>query len=234
MPTLTRLIKKIASNPSTEELILFIADNDEVVEECVRLQKRLETSNSRELDDLDGLCRNHHISLEMFSREVHNIVAIFAPDAVSDEYAVLGLKDNADQKQVKDAFRKLSIKYHPDSSGSGDSDKFIEICQAYKAIISRSGSDKPTSHAGKTTSWRYTKKRRLSPQQKRRNIYLFSSLSFILLIIYLIAPYMYRKKWLLYCVLPGKTFPEKYGDCDIIHPDRRAPGCCSFQVVFVA
>ena len=197
MPTINRLIKKIASNPSTEELILFIADNDEMVKECVELQKRLETSNSRELDDLDGLCRNHHISLEMFSREVHNIVAIFAPDSVSDEYAVLGLKDNANQKQVKDAFRKLSIKYHPDSSGSVDSDKFIEICQAYKAIISRSGSDKPTSHAGKTTSWRYTKKRGLSPKQKRRNIYLFSSLSFILLIISVIAPYMYRKKVML-------------------------------------
>lgn len=197
MPTLTRLIKKIASNPSTEELILFIANNDEMVGECVGLQKRLETSNSRELDDLDGLCRNHHISLEMFSREVHNILAIFAPASVSNEYAILGLKANADQKRVKDAFRRLSIKYHPDSSGNGDSDKFIEICQAYKTIISRSGSDKPTSHAGRTTSWRYTKKRGLSSRQKRRNIYLISTLTVVLLIISIITPYMYQKKIML-------------------------------------
>ena len=104
---------------------------------------------------------------------------------------MLWLEPDADHEQVKKAFRRLSIKYHPDSSGGGDSDKFIELCQAYKTILSRSGSETAATTA-EAPSWRYRKKQGLTPQQKRKNIYLFAALATILFIISIIAPYSYR------------------------------------------
>ena len=198
MQAITRLIIKIASQPSTEELILFIADDDEIVKACLELQKQLDLNDSHNLARLETLCRSHQISLDMLSKEIHRIVAIFAPGSVNDEYTVLGLETGADPEQVKQAFRRLSIKYHPDSSGSDTSEKFIKICQAYKAIISRSGTSESTSNHQKSSSWRYKKKRGLSSRQKKKNIYLFSTLAAILFIISVIAPFIYKKKVMLH------------------------------------
>ncbi|CAG0888399.1 unnamed protein product [Darwinula stevensoni] len=51
-------------------------------------------------------------------------------------YETLGLVENATFDEVKSAFRKLALKYHPDKSG-GDpesAEKFKEIDQAYKTL----------------------------------------------------------------------------------------------------
>lgn len=53
-----------------------------------------------------------------------------------DYYEVLGIPRNADIKAIKDAFRQLALKYHPDRNKEpGASDRFKEIAQAY-AILS--------------------------------------------------------------------------------------------------
>lgn len=56
--------------------------------------------------------------------------------AQRDYYEVLGVARDADQKSIKDAFRTLAMKYHPDRSKAPDAeDKFKEIAEAY-AILS--------------------------------------------------------------------------------------------------
>ena len=47
-------------------------------------------------------------------------------------YEVLGLKKTATVKEIKDAYRKLSKKHHPDKGGN--SKKFIEIQNAYDIL----------------------------------------------------------------------------------------------------
>lgn len=52
-----------------------------------------------------------------------------------DYYDVLGVDKNADQKEIKKAYRKLAMKYHPDVSDSEDaSEKFKEISEAYAVL----------------------------------------------------------------------------------------------------
>ena len=52
-----------------------------------------------------------------------------------DYYEVLGVSRDADQKAIKDAFRQLALKYHPDRNKEpGASDRFKEIAQAYAVL----------------------------------------------------------------------------------------------------
>ena len=53
-----------------------------------------------------------------------------------DYYEVLGVARDADAKTIKDRFRELAMKYHPDRNKSADAEaKFKEIAEAY-AILS--------------------------------------------------------------------------------------------------
>jgi molecular chaperone DnaJ len=53
-----------------------------------------------------------------------------------DYYDVLGVPRDADAKAIKEAFRKLAMKYHPDRNKSADAEaRFKEVAEAY-AILS--------------------------------------------------------------------------------------------------
>lgn len=49
-----------------------------------------------------------------------------------DYYKVLGVDKNASQTEIKQAFRKLAMRYHPDKGG--DESKFKEINEAYDTL----------------------------------------------------------------------------------------------------
>ena len=51
-------------------------------------------------------------------------------------YETLGLKKNATEKEIRKAYRELSLKWHPDrNNGSKESEKkFKEICAAYEVL----------------------------------------------------------------------------------------------------
>ena len=50
-----------------------------------------------------------------------------------DYYKVLGVNKDSSQDEIKKAYRKLSLKHHPDKPG-GNADKFREINEAYQTI----------------------------------------------------------------------------------------------------
>jgi len=52
-----------------------------------------------------------------------------------DYYEILGLSRDATKEQVKDAYRKLALQYHPDRNKSPDAEeKFKEISEAYAVL----------------------------------------------------------------------------------------------------
>jgi molecular chaperone DnaJ len=52
-----------------------------------------------------------------------------------DYYEVLGVSRDADQTAIKDAFRRLALRYHPDrNKESGAEERFREIAEAYAVL----------------------------------------------------------------------------------------------------
>ncbi len=50
---------------------------------------------------------------------------------MKSNYNILGLKDNATSEEVKKAYRKLAMQYHPDINPDSPPEKFLEIKEAY-------------------------------------------------------------------------------------------------------
>lgn len=55
---------------------------------------------------------------------------------MSDYYKILGVTKDFDQIQIRKAFRKLALQYHPDKNKNSEESKqkFMEIVQAYEVL----------------------------------------------------------------------------------------------------
>ena len=75
--------------------------------------------------------------------------------AQRDYYQVLGVPRDADAKAIKDAFRRLARRYHPDTSTEPDAeDRFKEIAEAY-GILSDSARRRDYDASGPATRRRH-------------------------------------------------------------------------------
>lgn len=51
-----------------------------------------------------------------------------------DLYSILGVKKDADEKEIRTAYRRLAMKHHPDRNGGKESDEFRKIQEAYEIL----------------------------------------------------------------------------------------------------
>ena len=52
-----------------------------------------------------------------------------------DYYKILGVSRSASDDEIKKAYRKMALKYHPDkNSDPGAEDKFKEVAEAYEVL----------------------------------------------------------------------------------------------------
>ena len=53
-----------------------------------------------------------------------------------DYYELLGIKKNAENRDIRKAFKKLALKYHPDKNSEDDAhEKFLKINKAYEVRV---------------------------------------------------------------------------------------------------
>lgn len=82
-------------------------------------------------------------------------------------YGILGVSPRSTKKEIKDKFLKLSMIYHPDNTETGNQAKFVEIKEAFDAIKSNPGYDKPQPVPSPFTA-NYNQDRRPPPIKVRR------------------------------------------------------------------
>ena len=59
----------------------------------------------------------------------------FHPLKRSNSYEILGIDRDADEDEIKKAFRKRALEVHPDKNG-GSHEEFIKVREAYECLIS--------------------------------------------------------------------------------------------------
>jgi len=76
---------------------------------------------------------------------------------VKDYHAILGVSKDADEREIKKAYRKLALKYHPDRNKSPKAEKrFREISEAYAVLTGKERTPEPPRRAPRVSdeeSW---------------------------------------------------------------------------------
>ena len=77
---------------------------------------------------------------------------------MTDPYKVLGVSPSATDEEVKDAYRKLAKKYHPDQYADSPlkdlaDEKMKEINEAYDAITAKRKAGAGRGTTAPTTTW---------------------------------------------------------------------------------
>ncbi len=112
---------------------------------CSKCKERIKKYNSKK--------KNENINLTFFIYLIIFIILFYIFIALCQEvsnssnrnfdpYSILEISESASEKEIKQSYKKLSLKYHPDKSKSKNSrEKFMEINKAYRALTNPIGKE---------------------------------------------------------------------------------------------
>lgn len=78
-------------------------------------------------------CSSHRRDRDYYSKNNNDIREVFHKIARSESYEILQIEPPAEYEKVKRAYRKMSLKSHPDKGGSNE--LFIKVKDAYDDLL---------------------------------------------------------------------------------------------------
>lgn len=131
------LVAAAASIDSLDELMIRIAADTRLLNE---LRKSYDLMHKRRVDVLErlqALCRAHGIAVSYFDKRVFYLAHVLGLVSRDDDpYAVLGVERGASTEEIKQAYRRLSLQWHPDKNPHrpNATEIFIKVQEAYQAL----------------------------------------------------------------------------------------------------
>ncbi|NOX81324.1 MAG: DnaJ domain-containing protein [Deltaproteobacteria bacterium] len=199
---------------------------------CQNLIKQLDSSDGPAPDvrRVNTACSSRGILSGLLYAEVRKVLLALNcdHDPTQDHYDVLGLPPTATTGEVKKAYRKLSMRFHPDRApqADGTADRFLEISGAYHAIMLKSSTPLPA----RTTPWRkihknpHAKRAAQRARNKKRLFFGFFSLVSILVLLSFFIAERYHDKALTAQLYSQKTLPVSRQETT---PEPRRPDTAS-------
>ena len=96
---------------------------------------------------------------------------------MSNYYDILGVVNTASPSEIKQSFRTLALKYHPDKNGNSEESKqkFMQIVEAYEAL-SDEQSRKNYDNVSYYGSHKYTPRRQWTPSADFNDVYSYEEI----------------------------------------------------------
>ncbi len=198
---LIRALIKQYSDTGTESFIAYVAETNGMLVACQALLQSLDAADSTSIDWLQRECSEKNVIFYAFLQEVQQIVALFRPSHQDeDHYATLGISVNVGPEEIKQAYRALSRRYHPDTASSqyrNNPEKFIAINKAYHALMRDDGKGGIVENSTQETQWRRKKVRSVSPEQRKKVFVWALGLLVVLVVVSTVATMSYKKRVML-------------------------------------
>jgi hypothetical protein len=204
---ISRLLREYSGRVSTEKLINFVADTNGMISACKELVKEVNSNQTlwvwfkRECDSKD-------LDPRLFLDEIAMITQPFHTDKENNNYhTVLGVEPGASPDRIKQAYRRLSMKYHPDRAEAGktaDNKKFIQISAAYQALQESINATIEKDHGHSSQQWR-TAGTHYSSSEQKKWFWVLVMVGVVLAIVVITAVSMnYRKRVMLIGLQQGR------------------------------
>lgn len=193
-----QLIKKYSVNSGTEFTIAFVAEQAGLLGACQVMLKDINTEVPSSVEWLTFECTQNDVSYPSFLKDIKQVVTLFRPNQNNeDHYATLGLIEDASKEEIKHAYRRLCLQYHPDTGSSQEensSEKFIKINNAYRALLEHQSVEDDVSFTPKNKQWSNNKKPRVSVKQKTAFFKLSLGLLAVLIVVSIFASNNIKKR----------------------------------------
>lgn len=181
---ISRLLKQLSRDSSTENTIAFVAENGGMLASCKKILDLCRDGNEEIREWVQKECGKHGVQYGWFLQEAGQLLQLFqSDDEQEDGYGILGLSSSASLAEVKRAYRKLTVQYHPDTAGNADRDtteQFVRINKAYHAITTSKRQESVDDTSATTAhSWRYGKREHIPGRVSKKSIVWFSVLMLV-------------------------------------------------------
>jgi hypothetical protein len=199
---ISRLLKQLSRDSSTENTIAFFADNGGMLQSCKKILAFCGNGNEEVKEWLRKECDKHGVQYGFFLQAAGQVLQLFQQDDnKEDNYKILGLSTSADLDEVKRAYRKLSARYHPDTADKTEeenaTEQFIRINKAYQAIMNSNQEEDillSVMATNATPAWQYGNTHTVPGRTRKKTIFWISLLALLTVGASILISQIYSRK----------------------------------------
>ena len=200
-PLIQELMKAFTTHSSMDATLSFVASRGGLLSACQTLLKDLERDDTQSVEWVRVECEKYSLTFRSFVDQLSQLVSLFVPtEDIADYFSILGLQAGAGHDEIKKSYRKLSLRYHPDTATGSDpdaSEKFMQITKAYHILIGRNDQSRPNVASSQASNWEPRRQKSIHAGRQKKLFIWVLGLVTILLVFSAVTSKVYKRKAML-------------------------------------